>query len=494
MKDLHAYHFYFLTGSQDLYGEETLLEVAKHSKTMVNSLNEAGTLPCKLVWQETLIDSPSIVKAIQKANSDPLCAGIVCWMHTFSPAKMWINGLRILNKPLLQVNTQFNEAIPYQTMDMDFMNLNQSAHGDREFGHITSRLDLPRKVIVGHWKNGKFQQRLAKWMGAAAAAVFGRELIILRFGDNMREVAVTDGDKVEAMVKLGWSVPYYGIGDLVEEMDKVSELQVDELMATYRRLYEFQDEKPETIASVREQAKMETAIKKFLDDRQAEAFCTNFQDLHGLKQLPGLAAQHLMQLGYGFGAEGDWKTAGMVRTMKFMGGIENSCSFMEDYTYNLVEGNQMNLAAHMLEVCPTIAKDKPTVEVHPLGIGGKEDPARLVFTGKPGKAMTVSIVDLGNRFRIICDQVQAVDPPEQFTSLPVARCLWKPIPDFTTATEAWILAGAGHHCTLTYAVDLEMLRDLAEILRIELLEVTENTTIRQIRNEAHWNRAYYDRT
>jgi len=491
MTNLHQYHFYFLTGSQNLYGEETLKQVAIHSKKMVDNLNNASCFPSRLVWEETLVDALSITKAMEKANTDPLCAGVICWMHTFSPAKMWIRGLKILHKPLLQINTQFNENIPYETMDMDFMNLNQSAHGDREFGHITSRLDLPRKVIVGHWTHKTWQKRVAQWMKAAATTVAGQNLTIIRFGDNMREVAVTDGDKVEALIKLGWSVPTYGIGDLLEEMNKVTETQIDTLMKTYAQLYTIVNTSDTVIATIREQAKMEIAIQKFLDDRGAEAFCTNFEDLHGLKQLPGLAAQHLMHQGYGFAAEGDWKTAGMVRSMKFMGGEHNCCSFMEDYTYNLEEGNEINMGAHMLEVCPSIAEAKPTIEVHPLGIGGKEDPARLVFTGKKGLARTVSLVDIGTRFRIISNEVEAITPPHPFPSLPVAKCLWKPIPDFITASEAWILAGAGHHCTLTYDVDEEMLRNWAEILRIEILHIGKETTINSIRNEARWNRSYY---
>ncbi len=494
MKSIFEYNFWFLTGSQHLYGEDALKEVEKDSGIIVDKLNSSGVLPCKIIYKAILVDSQSIEKTIMAADSDTDCAGIICWMHTFSPAKMWINGLRALSKPMLQINTQFNVKIPYRTMDMDFMNLNQSAHGDREFGHITSRMDIPRSVIAGHYENSYFQQRLAKWMRAAAAAVAGRNLTIVRFGDNMRDVAVTDGDKVEAMIKLGWSVPCYGIGDLVEEVNQVTDAEIDSLMNDYKKLYSIaeHDDQDFALGQIREQAKLEVAIEKFLIKNSAEAFTTNFQDLHGLNQLPGLACQHLMAKGYGFAGEGDWKTAAMVRTLKMMGeDLDGGCSFMEDYTYNLEDGKMYNLGAHMLEICPSITGTKPSIEVHPLGIGDRKDPARLVFDAKAGSGFTCSIVDMGSRFRIVTNEVELIDAPEKFEKLPVARALWKPLPDFLTATEAWILSGAGHHNTLTTALDIEYIQYYAEIVRIEHLAIDSGTSIRQFRNEDRWNRGYY---
>ena len=500
MKDLNEYEFWFLTGSQDLYGRETLKQVAENSKQIVNSLNfpmDNLKLPYKLVWKATLLDSASIEATIQKANAYEKCAGIVCWMHTFSPAKMWINGLNALKKPLLQLNTQFNEKIPYSTMDMDFMNLNQSAHGDREFGYITARMDIKRKVIAGHWSHKSTRNRISVWMRSAVAACESKNMVIVRFGDNMRNVAVTCGDQVEAMIKLGWSVQYYGIGDLIACMRKVKTSAIDELMKVYEEKYNIDWGKNSayTKSHIREQARIELGLKKFLKLTGASAFTTNFQDLHGMKQLPGLACQRLMEEGFGFAGEGDWKTAGMVRVLKIManGMIENGngVSFMEDYTYNLEENNMLNLGSHMLEVCPTIAETKPTLEVHPLGIGGKQDPARLVFNGKSGKSLVCSIVDMGNRMRLIANDLETVTPPQKFEKLPVARVLWKPLPDFTTSCEAWILAGGGHHTAYTNVLNIEYLKDFAEITGIELVHIGENTTISSIRNELRWNEAYW---
>lgn len=500
MKDLNTYEFWFLTGSQDLYGKETLKQVAEDSKKIVEALNDksmAGVLPYKVVWKPTLIDAESIWRTIQAANTNENCAGIICWMHTFSPAKMWIRGLNALDKPFLQFNTQFNEKIPYATMDMDFMNLNQSAHGDREFGYITARMNVKRTVVAGHWSHEKTRARIGVWMRAAVAACESRTMVIARFGDNMRDVAVTCGDKVDAMIQLGWSVPYYGIGDLVAYMKKIKKDAVDALMAEYEEKYTivWGEDKEFTRNQIREQAKIELALRKFLKDTGASAFTTNFQDLWGMKQLPGLACQRLMEDGYGFAGEGDWKTAGMVRLFKIMdaglGGNGLGSSFMEDYTYNLEEGNMMNLGAHMLEVCPTVAAAKPTIEVHPLGIGGKEDPARLVFTGKEGKSLVAAIVDMGNRLRIVVNELETVTPPAKFEKLPVARVLWKPLPDFITSSEAWILAGGGHHTAYSNILSLDYLRDFAEITGIELVYIGEGTTIPSFRNELRWNDAYW---
>ncbi|MBK5201049.1 MAG: L-arabinose isomerase [Spirochaetaceae bacterium] len=483
MKHINDYYFWFLTGSQFLYGEDTLRSVALDSKHIVDGLNTSGALPCKLIQKETLVTSTLIEKTIMEASLDPYCAGVICWMHTFSPSKMWINGLRALNKPFLQINTQFNRKIPYDTMDMDFMNLNQSAHGDREFGYMTARMDIPRSVIVGYWEDERFKTKMSKWMRAAATSVAGRSMNIVRFGDNMRDVGVTCGDKVEAYIKLGWNVPYYGVGDLVDVMNGITEEQIDELMNEYQKDYDIKNANDFNINHIREQARIELAIEKFLVDNDGEAFTTNFQDLHGLKQLPGLAAQHLMAKGYGFAGEGDWKTAAMVRTLKLMGDglTKGGCSFMEDYTYNLEEGKLFNLGAHMLEVCPSIAKGRPTIEVHPLGIGDKEDPARLVFNSKEGPGFTLSIIDLGGRLRLVYNDIQIIKPEAEFKKLPVARALWKPLPDFYTSTECWILSGGGHHNAMSSALDQDYITYYSEINNIELLAITKNTTVENFR-------------
>ena len=490
MNELKKLDFWFLTGSQDLYGEGPLRQVASDAQKIVDALNKSGRLPFTLVSKPTLKSPGQIRATMEQAGADETCGGVVCWMHTFSPAKMWIGGLSVLSKPLLQLHTQFNERIPFDTIDMDFMNLNQSAHGDREFGHITARMDLPRTVITGHWSHGETQDRIASWMRSAAAVAEGKDLVIARFGDNMRDVAVTDGDKVEAMIKLGWSVPYYGIGDLVEYRNKVTDAEVDSLIEEYRKLYQFKYSVDEHtfIKQTREQARIELALESFLKDVGARAFCTNFQDLHGMSQLPGLAAQRLMSKGYGFAGEGDWKTAAMVRLFKVMGaGLSGGASFMEDYTYHLEKGAMLDLGAHMLEICPSIAIDKPTLEVHPLGIGDREDPARLVFNGRPGPALCAAIVDMGNRFRIVISEIESVETPEAFKRLPVARVLWKPLPDLVTASEAWILAGGGHHTAYSDAIDVELIRTFGEMTGIECLEINNDTTIPQFRKELRWN-------
>jgi L-arabinose isomerase len=492
MKHIKDYTFWFLTGSQDLYGEETLKQVEIHSKEIIEGLNSSNNLACKLIYKDILINSRNIEKTIKEANLDDNCAGVVCWMHTFSPAKMWINGLNALNKPMLQINTQFNKALPYETIDMDFMNLNQSAHGDREFGYITARMNINRSVIVGHWQSPLFQKRMSKWMRAAVAATAGKSLNVVRFGDNMRDVAVTCGDKVEAYIKLGWNIPYFGIGDLVEMMKDVSEAEIDNLMEEYQRDYVIAEPTKYNLEHIREQAKIEIALEKFLIENNAEAFCTNFQDLHGMKQLPGLACQHLMAKGYGFAGEGDWKTAAMVRTLKLMGeDLDGGCTFLEDYTYNLEEDNMFNLSAHMLEICPSVAKNKPTIEVHPLGIGDKEDPARLVFNSKTAAGISVSIVDLGTRMRIVSNKSQVIEAEKEFKNLPVARILLKPEPNFITSSECWILSGAGHHNSFSTQIDEETLEYYSEIVNIELIEINNETTVSSFRKQDRWNRAYY---
>ncbi|MCR5606355.1 MAG: L-arabinose isomerase [Treponema sp.] len=497
MIDLSSYEFWFLTGSQDLYGEETLKQVAIDSKKIVEELNKSSDIACKIVWKETLLTPESIHKTLEEANADDRCAGVICWMHTFSPAKMWIAGLNAYKKPLLQLNTQFNVKIPYSTMDMDFMNLNQSAHGDREFGYITARMDIPRKVIVGHWSSSRTQKRIGDWIRAACAVADGKTLRIVRFGDNMREVAVTDGDKVGAMMKFGWSVPYYGIGDLVEYMNKVTDKEINDLIEVYNKEYEivWGDDKEFTLEHIKEQAKIEIALRRFLKDNNANALCTNFQDLHGMKQLPGLAIQRLLADGYGFGAEGDWKTAAMVRTFKVMtaGLVENGKgnAFMEDYTYNLEDDNGLNLGSHMLEVDPQVAVSKPKIEVHPLGIGGKEDPARLVFNAAKGKALVSAVVNMEGRFRCVVNEIEVVEPAEDFPKLPVARMLWKPFPNLETSAEAWILAGGGHHTAFSNIITSDMIRDWAEMVGIECVVIDECTKIPSFRNELRWNDAYW---
>ena len=498
MIDLKQFEFWFLTGSQDLYGEETLKQVAADSKKIVESMGNDSHIPATIVWKPTLLTPESIRATFEQANADEKCAGVICWMHTFSPAKMWIAGLAANKKPLLQFNTQFNEKIPYSTMDMDFMNLNQSAHGDREFGFITSRMDLPRKVIAGYWKDENTLERIGNWMRCACAVADGKNLKIIRFGDNMREVAVTDGDKVEAMVKFGWSVPYYGIGDLVAVMNDVKQSDVDALVNEYDKEYEivWGSDKAKTREHIAEQARIEIALRKFMKDTGANALTTNFQDLWGMKQLPGLAIQRLLNDGYGFGAEGDWKTAAMVRTFKVMtAGLVTKGkgnAFMEDYTYNLENGKGMDLGSHMLEVDPQVAVSKPRVEVHPLGIGGKDDPARLVFNAITGPALVSAVVDMGNRFRCVVNEIEVVTPPEDFPKLPVARMLWIPQPCLQTSAEAWILAGGGHHTAFSNIISSEMVRDWAEMVGIECTVIDKGTTIAQFRNELRWNAAYWN--
>ena len=499
MENLANYEFWFITGSQDLYGEETLKQVAKNSKEIVDRLNKSKALPCELVWKPTLLTPEAIHQTLEQANADDKCAGIICWMHTFSPAKMWIAGLSAYKKPLLQLNTQFNEEIPYATMDMDFMNLNQSAHGDREFGFITSRMDLPRKVIVGHWSHERTQKRIADWMRIARAVADGKTLRCLRFGDNMREVAVTDGDKVEAMIKFGWSVPYYGIGDLVAYMNEVKDSDVNALFDEYNQKYEivYGSDKDFVTKQIKEQAKIEIALRRFLKDNNGKALCTNFQDLHGMKQLPGLAIQRLLADGYGFGAEGDWKTSCLVRTFKAMTAGQvvpgsKGNAFMEDYTYNLVPGEELNMGSHMLEVDPEIAVSKPKIEVHPLGIGDREDPARMVFNTIEGRGLVSAVVDMGNRFRCVVNEINVVPPKAPLPKLPVARMVWQPLPSLETSAEAWILAGGGHHTAFSNIITQEMLQDWSEMVGIECVVIDEGTKIPAFRNELRWNKAYWD--
>lgn len=489
MLNIKPYEFWFVTGSQHLYGQDTLRQVDEHSKKIAEALDKSESIAYKIVFKPVVTTPDAIRKICLEANHDEKCAGIITWMHTFSPAKMWIAGLTELAKPLLHLHTQFNRDIPWDSIDMDFMNLNQSAHGDREYGFIGARLRLPRKVVVGYWQDSEVQSRVGAWANVAVAYNESKNLKVARFGDNMREVAVTEGDKVEAQIKFGWSTNGYGIGDLVERVNSITKQQIDELVNEYGKLYDFAPEVLEDEAkkeSVREQARIELGIKSFLEEGNFSAFTTTFEDLHGLKQLPGLAAQHLMAEGYGFGPEGDWKTAALVRVMKIMA-QNKSTSIMEDYTYNLENGKEMILGAHMLEVCPTLAATKPRVEVHPLGIGGKADPARLVFNGQEGPAVCASLIDLGNRFRLIVNDVNAVKFENDMPKLPVARVLWKPEPSLKVGAEAWIHAGGAHHTSFSFAVNAENLSDWAEMVGIETLLINKDTNIHSFKNEIRWN-------
>ena len=490
MMSLKAYNFWFVTGSQHLYGPKTLEEVAGHSRIMVDTLNSRNSLPYQIIFKPIVTTPEEILNVCIAANSDPDCAGIITWMHTFSPSKMWINGLSVLKKPLLHLHTQYNRNIPWDTIDMDFMNLNQSAHGDREHGFIGTRMGISRKVIAGYWEDVDVQRRMGIWMQAAAGYASGFNLKLARFGDNMREVAVTEGDKVEAQIKFGWSINGYGVGDLAENIKKVSEADIDRLMSEYASQYEMTDTSKTNDASVREQARIELGMRSFLNAGGFTAFTTTFEDLHGIRQLPGLAVQRLMADGFGFGAEGDWKTAAMVRVMKIMA-MGQGTSFMEDYTYHLENGNEMILGAHMLEVCPSIAGSKPKLEVHPLGIGGKEAPARLVFEGRTGPAICASLIDMGGRMRLIISEVNAIAPSVDMHRLPVARVLWKPEPSLNTAAEAWILAGGAHHTCFSYEVTTEHLVDWAEMAGIETVIIDSNTRINNFRNELRLNDLYW---
>ncbi|WP_026702432.1 L-arabinose isomerase, partial [Salibacterium aidingense] len=426
------YDIWFITGSQHLYGEETLAEVKAHSEELVNGLQSDAAIAVNIKFKQVVTTSDEILTFIRQANSDDNCAGIITWMHTFSPAKIWIAGLKALQKPLLHLHTQYNAEIPWEWIDMDFMNLNQSAHGDREFGFMTARLDIPRKVVTGHWKRSEVRYRIGRWAKAAVTFSEGRNIKVARFGDNMRNVAVTEGDKVEAEITFGWIVQAHGIGDLVKYIDKVETSRIEELMKEYQEQYHIPEESrndKNQWEAIRGQARIEAGMESFLEDGGYTAFTTNFEDLHGMKQLPGLAVQRLMEKGYGFGGEGDWKTAALVRAMKVMADGEDT-SFMEDYTYHLEEGRERILGSHMLEVCPSIKKpeEKPEIQVHPLSMGDKADPSRLVFNSKTGRAVNVCIIDMGDRFRMVLNEVDAVEVTEEMPHLPVARVLWEPKP------------------------------------------------------------------
>jgi L-arabinose isomerase len=490
--DLKQYNVWFVTGSQHLYGEETLKQVAENSAAIVGHLNESGKIAINVVWKPTVTTPDEITKLAQDANYDEDCIGLICWMHTFSPAKMWINGLGILNKPFMHLHTQFNQDLPWSDIDMDFMNLNQSAHGGREFGFIGSRLRIDRKVVVGYWKDKSVQKKVDTWCRAACGWADSRTMKIARIGDNMREVAVTEGNKVSAQITFGYAVNGYGIGDVVAYVDNVTDEQVDALFEEYQNDYDLSRISDDTVKAVKDAARIEIGLETFLLEGGFKAFTTTFENLHGLCQLPGLAVQRLMSKGYGFGAEGDWKTAAMVRTMKVIGaGLEGGTSFMEDYTYHLNPADPKVLGSHMLEVCPSIADNKPSLEVHPLGIGGKDDPARLVFNSPAGPAINVSVIDLGNRFRMVVNDVDAVEPDADLPNLPVARVVWKPMPDLEVSAAAWIHSGAAHHSGYSQAVTAEHMTDFAEIAGIELVQIDKDTTIPSIKNTLRWNDVFY---
>ncbi|WP_106496209.1 L-arabinose isomerase [Lentibacillus sp. Marseille-P4043] len=485
MLTIKPYEFWFVTGSQHLYGDEALQEVEDHSKQISEKLNENGNLPFNIIFKKVLTNANDIRKLMLEANNDENCAGLITWMHTFSPAKMWISGLKALQKPMLHLHTQFNRDIPWKDIDMDFMNLNQSAHGDREFGFIGTRMNIPRKVVVGHWENPDVTAKIGDWMQTAVAVTEGTNIRVARFGDNMRNVAVTDGDKVEAQIKFGWTVDYYGIGDLVEEMEKIADADVENLYHEYSELYELPVEANESGPvrdSILEQARIELGLKAFLSARNYNAFTTNFEDLHGMKQLPGLAAQRLMAEGFGFAGEGDWRTAALLRMMKVIAGNKGT-SFMEDYTYHLEPGNEMILGSHMLEICTTVSATKPRIVVNPLDMGDKDDPARLVFDGRGGQAVVASLIELGGRYRLVVNEVQAEQPTEETPNLPVAKVLWKPEPSLSEATESWIYAGGAHHTVFSLNITTDQLYDFAEMAGIECIVIDRGTRARQLRNE-----------
>ncbi len=495
MIDLQKYEIWFATGSQHLYGPETLKQVDTDSEAIVRGLNDSGNIALKIVFKPVLTTPEAIHSLCIEANNNPSCVGLITWMHTFSPAKMWIAGLNILAKPFVHLHTQFNRDIPWDTIDMDFMNLNQSAHGDREFGFIATRMGKRRKVVVGHWQDKLVQQQIAIWARAAAAWTDAQGAKVARFGDNMREVAVTEGDKVEAQIRLGYSVNGYGVGDLAKYVDGVPDRDVDRLVEEYSDKYDLS---PDVVkggkyyGKLRDGARIELGLRGFLSDGGFKGFTTTFEDLHGLKQLPGLSVQRLMAEGYGFGAEGDWKTAALVRAMKVMSaGLVGGTSFMEDYTYHMDPAGPRVLGAHMLEVCESVASGKPRLEVHPLSIGGKDDPPRLVFNVADGPAINASLIDMGNRFRLILNEVSVVSPDKPLPKLPVARAVWVPKPNLQVAAAAWILAGGAHHTGFSKALTPDYLEDFAEIAGVEFLLIDDSTKLSQFKKDLRWNEMYY---
>jgi L-arabinose isomerase len=497
MKALDTFEVWLITGSQHLYGETALQQVAEQSRQVAAGLDGAAAIPVSVVHKQPVTSPESIRGLLLEANASDRCVGVIVWMHTFSPAKMWIAGLRALQKPLLHLHTQFNRELPWAEVDMDFMNLNQSAHGDREFGYLATRMRIRRKTVAGHWTEPSVLERIGTWSRAACGWHEAQSLRVARFGDNMRQVAGTDGDKVEAQIRLGVSVNGYGVGELASAVDDVDDASTDQLITEYEDAYELAPALKaggEQRESLRDAARIEAGLRGLLDAGGFKAFTTTFEDLGGLRQLPGIAVQRLMADGYGFGAEGDWKTAALVRITKVMStGLEGGTSFMEDYTYHLGPSDSKVLGAHMLEVCPSISGGKPSCEIHPLSIGAREDPVRLVFTAAPGPAVVVALLDLGNRFRLVANEVEVVAPEEELPRLPVARAIWRPKPSFATAVEGWLEAGGPHHTSFMQALSMEAVSDFAEIAGVELVVIDERTTVSGLKNELHWNHAYYGR-
>ncbi len=495
MLDLKSYEVWFVTGSQHLYGEETLRQVDEHSKVIADSFNNSPEIPVKVIFKPVVKTPDEILQICREANVAPNCVGIITWMHTFSPAKMWIRGLTALQVPLLHLHTQFNRDIPYNEIDMDFMNLNQSAHGDREFGHIMTKMRLNRKVVVGHWQAASVLEKINTWTRVSVAKYKMQTMKVVRFGDNMRQVAVTDGDKVSAEMKFGFSVNTHAVGDLVQVINQISDAEIGKLIQEYEDTYDLMTSLGKgggRRSSLYEAARIELGLKAFLEDGGYSAYTNTFEDLHGMRQLPGIGSQRMMAAGYGYGGEGDWKTSAMVHIMKVMAsGMKGGNSFMEDYTYHFDPVNSMVLGSHMLEICPTIATQKVKCEVHPLGIGGKEDPVRLVFNAAAGPALNVSLVDLGNRFRLIVNEVEAVEVSESFPKLPTARALWKPQPSMEVGLQAWILGGGAHHTVYSQNLTTEYIEDLAEMLDVELVVIDKDTTIRGLKNELRFNEFAY---
>lgn len=495
MVDLKSYEVWFVTGSQHLYGEETLRQVDEHSKIIADSLNHSSIIPVKVVFKPVVKTPDEILTICREANVTPNCVGIITWMHTFSPAKMWIRGLNALQVPILHLHTQFNRDIPYADIDMDFMNLNQSAHGDREFGHIMSKMRLNRKVVVGHWQAVSVHEKINVWTRVAVAKYKMQTMKVARFGDNMRQVAVTDGDKVAAEMKFGFSVNTYAVGDLVQVINQISDAAIGKLIQEYEDTYALMPsltKNGDKRSALVEAARIELGLKAFLEEGGFSAYTNTFEDLHGMRQLPGIGSQRMMAAGYGYGGEGDWKTSAMVHIMKVMAsGMKGGNSFMEDYTYHFDPANPMVLGSHMLEICPSIAVNQVKCEVHPLGIGGKEDPVRLVFNASSGPALNVSLVDLGNRFRLIVNEVEAVEVTEEFPKLPTARALWKPQPSMEVGLQAWILAGGAHHTVYSQNLTTEYIEDLAELFDVELVVIDKDTTIRGLKNELRFNDVAY---
>lgn len=486
---------WLITGSQSLYGPDVLDQVADQSRQIAERLDGSAEIPVEVRWIPVVTDSEQIARVLSDANTAPECVGVIAWMHTFSPAKMWIRGLKSLRKPLLHLHTQFGVELPWQTIDMNFMNLNQAAHGDREFGYIQSRLSTSRKTIAGHVSDPRTQVRIGSWARAALGTAELSTLKVARFGDNMRGVAVTEGDKVEAEAHFGASIDAFGVNDLVSVVERVQSADIDKLVREYEHTYRVD---PDLLpgggrhVALRHGAQIELGLRKFLTDGGFHAFTTNFEDLGGLRQLPGLAVQRLMADGYGFGGEGDWKTAMMLRTVKVMAeGLPGGTSFMEDYTYDLTPGRERILGAHMLEVCPSIAVATPTLEIHPLSIGDRDDPVRLRFTAAPADAVIIGICDMGSRFRLVANEVRVVEPAEELPNLPVACAVWEPSPSWSTSAEAWLMAGAPHHTVLTTAVGTEVFEDFATMTDTELLVIDDTTTVRNFQHELRWNDVYH---